>query len=402
MTGTADGEKAPDLEPTTITADQDDADRAFLEGIARDRGYEVRYDGPLRWLEWSGDTPPPSDPEVADKLGWFGPFEPFRFPELKPTFSDRSTVSLSVKGPTFLSFRPAMDVGKITTMGGRAAPHVRDLAGRVAVEEDGRASPEKLGWLIAYRDALTLDLRRYAARLEAFPYGNGAGPIGGALATLKVWLVEAAAARGGLWQPRGDPFPVPVAMMAYDRFKGGQPWDDERITSSQLNARLAAVGLPRALAVSAVIGIRHHTRIRDAITAPAHDIWPRLLAAETVLAAALAGTPLDEAWVEEAIRQQRSEEERRARDAADAAAHEETLRDLRETLLDPKKRRDHIIGELVPAVQADPKPGSYWQAVHDLFVEAWRASGLPEHERPYPDARALSKAMQEADRRERK
>jgi hypothetical protein len=189
-------------------------------------------------------------------------------------------------------------------------------------------------------------------------------------------------------------------MIAWESFKGGDAWGGERLSPKNLLAWFADTGGARAVTVSAVIGLRHHARVRDAVTAPALDVWPRLLAAETVLAAALAGTPLDEAWVEEAVRRQQREEERGAEREAEAAAKEEARARLRETLLDPEKRRAYILEELMPLARANPRSRSLWQDTFDLFAKAWKEAGLPEHERPHADGRTLSKAFHQAKSRQ--
>lgn len=397
MTG---ADNAKDARRLTALLDEHAAVSASLKSLAAQRGYVERGDSQT-WLEWyDGVTPPPTDPRLLEAFLRLRPFEPFGYP-LLPSLSFAGQTA-NVPEPTFLSARPATP-GRPSAFSLTSA-HTRELAGQLDSDGDRRVAPSALGWLIAYRDALVLDLRRCAARLEASPYGSGTGrpPLGGALAVVKVWLAEAVLAPGAQGT-NGTEFLGHVASTVWESFKSGERWGDiDWLTSSAWFVdRLGVQGLDRAVVASALRGLGHYARARDLVTDPAHDVWARLLAAETVLDAALRGTPMSEAWVEATVRRQAEEEARRDQEEATARAQDEARAQLGKTLLDHKTRLAYIMDTFHPQASADQKTGSVWEATHALYVEAWRSAGLPEGNHPYEDGRALSDAATAARRRAR-
>lgn len=386
--------------------EQNEADLDSLVALAKERRYAVRTGDPHRWLEWDdGTTPPPADPDVVGVFEWFGmfePFEPFAYPALRGFLGSGPT--LNTEWPTFLSHRPLVDASHPNAERGRGrvGVHVRELAGRLELDEDRRAAPDKLSWLIGYRDALAFDIRRCAARLESSPEGLGRrrSPLDGTRATLKVWLAEAVT-HGGL-RPAEGGRPVHDTIMAWQSFKGGHAWGDPRFSPASLLAQFSDSVVPRALAVATVAGLWHHARVRDQIVAPAFDVWPRLLAAETVLHAAITGTSLDEAWIEETVRQQEADATRQKKVAAEAEQREQERSMLRVALLDPQKRRAHILDVLAPKAHANGVFRSHWNNVYALLEEDWKEAGLPEDQLPFRDGRALGRAIQTAAHRDRK
>lgn len=400
MDGVTHIERPGHPEPPSDGLDQNEADLDTLMVLAKVRGYAVRRDDPHRWLEWSDRvTTPPSAPDIGEALDSFGPFKPFAFPALPASGEDSAPPY--VERPTFLWTGPLADALRLRRGEGRAGAQVRDLASRLDLSEDRRVAPESLGWLIAYRDALALDLRRCAARLEASPDGYGKSPVTGARATLKAWLAEAAS-HGDLG-PSGVQFLTSIAMTAWGAFTAGEPWSDEgQLVAPLLVPRDIIPGLHRAVTVATIIGLRYHVRVRDRIVAPGHELWARLLAAETVLHAALTGAPLDEAWIEEAVRRQQEDEQRLAREEAGARAREEAVAQLRRTLLDSRSRMRYILEVLHLAATEERKTQSVWRDTHELFKEKWREAGLPEDRRPYPTPDALKDAASESNRRKQK
>jgi hypothetical protein len=393
--------------PTARGLVQDARDVKALRALAKERKYVVRHDDSYSWLEWSdGLTEPPEDPAVANALQGFAPFEPMAYPLLRTHLAGASVPA--IPEPTFLVLRPAFDAVGLRSMRGGAAPHVRDLAGRLELGEDRRAHPDKLGWLIAHRDALALEIDRCAARLDLSRSGVGTtgSAIRGARGVLRVWLAEAS-------RCFSLQFAELPASAVWEGFSSGAPLDESKedidgipplmsmIGGEELARALGVEGLDRSLIVATASGLRHYARIRDAITAPAYEIWPRLLAAETVIQAALVGTPLDDAWMEEAVRRQQDEEAQRARNAAEAKQRDEAKAQLRRTLLSPETRLPYIVSTLYPQASQNRASRSVWRDTWDLFVAEWESAGLPVETRPYPTFEALKDAAAEARRRER-
>ncbi|HEX9953463.1 MAG TPA: hypothetical protein VGB53_16965 [Rubricoccaceae bacterium] len=390
-------EKPPGSGPRTPLLRQDEADRDSLRALADERGYVAREDGTFHWLEWSTESKAPqSDLDATEAHELFCDFKPFEYPPIEG-HSDSFQTTLSVEWPTFL---PHVARGVLSPYGkrGRTAGHVRELAGRLKLDKDGRALPHKLDWLAAYRDALSLDLRRCAARLGSPPDRTGTSPLDGARATLKVWLIETAAR--GVTGPGESTHPLHVARETWERFTRGGTGSDDRLALARLLARFARAGADRALSVATVAGLRHHGSVRDVITAPGADIWFRLLAAETVLHAAIVGTPLDEAWVEAAVRQQEENEERERQRAAEIAAAEQSRAELGRTLADAETKWEYVRTVLMPAAGADRKARSFWEDVYRLFLADWARSGLAIRQ-PHATWEHLKKAMQAANRRAR-
>lgn len=384
----------------TALLTEDAAVSRSLKSLAARRGYAERGD-PQTWLEWyDGVTPPPADPRLSEEFLRLRPFEPFGYPVF-PSLSIEGR-PLNVPEPTFLSARP---VGPGRPSAFRlTSSHTRELAGQFDFDEERRVAPSALGWLIAYRDALALDLRRCADRLEVSSSrpGRGRSPLAGALAVVKVWLAEAVLAPGAQGI-HGTELLGLVAFTVWESFKRGERWGDDWLDSSAwFVGRLDVQGLDRAVVASVLRGLGHYARARDLVTDPAHDIWARLLAAETVLGAALRGTPMSKAWIEATVRRQQEEEDRRQQEVAAAQVQEAARAQLRATLLNDQTRLPYIMNTFHPAASADPKTRSVWRDTHALYVEAWEYAGLPDDKRLYPSGVALKNAASASQRRARK